>query len=39
MVNTLRSFQDKWHENPELAFRQTLTPGSDIQRWILGRNG
>ena len=39
MVNTLRSFQDKWHENPDLAFRQTLTPGSDVQTWILGRNG
>ena len=24
---------------PDLAFRQTLTPGSDIQTWILGRNG
>jgi SAM-dependent methyltransferase len=39
MLNTARSFHDKWHENPDLAFRATLTPGSDIQRWILGRNG
>jgi SAM-dependent methyltransferase len=39
MVNTARSFHDKWHENPDLAFRTTLTEGSDIQRWILTRNG
>jgi SAM-dependent methyltransferase len=39
MLNTARSFHDKWHENPDLAFRQTLTPGSDIQSWILRRNG
>jgi SAM-dependent methyltransferase len=39
MPNTARSFHDKWHENPDLAFRATLTPGSDIQRWILRRNG
>ena len=38
-MNTIRSFHDKWHENPDLAFRQTLTPGSDIQNWILTRNG
>jgi len=39
MVNTARSFHDKWHQNRDLAFRQTLTPGSDIQTWILTRNG
>jgi SAM-dependent methyltransferase len=39
MANTARSFHDKWHENPDLAFRATLTPGSDIQTWILRRNG
>jgi SAM-dependent methyltransferase len=39
MPNTTRSFYDKWHENPDLAFRATLTPGSDIQTWILTRNG
>jgi SAM-dependent methyltransferase len=38
-MNTARSFHDKWHRNPDLAFRQTLTEGSDIQRWILRRNG
>ena len=39
MLNTARSFHDKWHQNPDLAFRTTLTAGSDIQRWILTRNG
>lgn len=38
-MGTSRTFHDKWHENPDLAFRQTNTPGSDIQRWILRRNG
>jgi SAM-dependent methyltransferase len=38
-MSTARTFHDKWHENPDLAFRQTNTPGSDIQRWILRRNG
>jgi SAM-dependent methyltransferase len=37
--NTARSFSDKWSNNPDLAFRQTLTEGSDIQNWILQRNG
>lgn len=36
---TARSFADKWARNPDLAFRQTLDPTSDIHRWILGRNG
>jgi SAM-dependent methyltransferase len=39
MLNTARSFHDKWHENPDLAFASTLTPGSDINTWILTRNG
>lgn len=38
-LSTARSFHDKWHESPDLAFRQTNTPGSDIQAWILRRNG
>jgi len=38
-MNTARSFHDKWHEHPDLAFAQTNTPGSDIQTWILRRNG
>lgn len=37
--NTARSFSDKWHENRDLAFEQTNTEGSEIQRWILERNG
>ena len=37
--NTLRSFSDKWHENRDLAFAQTNTEGSEIQAWILERNG
>jgi SAM-dependent methyltransferase len=37
--NTARSFADKWHVNRDLAFAQTLDEGSDIFRWILGRNG
>jgi SAM-dependent methyltransferase len=39
MLNTARSFHDKWHKNPDLAFRATLAEGSDIQHWILTRNG
>jgi SAM-dependent methyltransferase len=36
---TRRSFDEKWHNNKDLAFRETLTVGSDIQSWILRRNG
>ena len=36
---TARSFRDKWHHNPNLAFAETLRNGSEIQNWILGRNG
>lgn len=39
MTNTVRSFADKWRENPRLAFEDTLREGSDTQRWILDRNG
>lgn len=39
MTNTARSFDDKWRENPRLAFAETLREGSDIQQWILNRNG
>lgn len=38
-MSTARTFHDKWHQNPDLAFRQTITEGTDIQRWILRRNG
>ena len=36
---TAGSFRDNWENNPDLAFRETLREGSDIFRWILGRNG
>jgi SAM-dependent methyltransferase len=39
MNNTEKSFFDKWQQNKDLAFISTLTPGSDIQNWILNRNG
>ena len=38
-MSTAKTFQDKWHNDPDLAFRQTNTRGSDIQEWILRRNG
>lgn len=37
--NTEKSFFDKWHQNRDLAFQNTLKDGSDIQNWILNRNG
>jgi SAM-dependent methyltransferase len=37
--HTRRSFADKWHHNPALALATTLEEGSEIQRWILERNG
>ncbi len=36
---TSKSFKDKWENNPDLAFAETLREGSDIFTWILGRNG
>jgi len=39
MDRTWRSFKDKWANNPDLAFASTQTQGSEIQRWILDRNG
>jgi len=36
---TATSFNDKWHRNRQLAFSQTLDATSDIQQWILTRNG
>jgi SAM-dependent methyltransferase len=36
---TAKSFSEKWHNNRDLAFANTLEEGSDIQRWILTRNG
>ena len=37
--NTARSFTDKWRENPQGFFAETLREGSELQIWILGRNG
>jgi SAM-dependent methyltransferase len=36
---TAESFWEKWHNNRRLAFSETLNEASDIQRWILTRNG
>ena len=38
-VQTAQSFSDKWHNNRQLAFDETLREGSDILNWILTRNG
>jgi SAM-dependent methyltransferase len=38
-TQTVGSFRDKWENNPDLAFAETLREGSDIFNWILGRNG
>jgi len=37
--STETSFRDKWENNQDLAFSETLREGSDIQTWILNRNG
>ena len=39
MDNTKQSFSDKWSHNERLAFEETLREGSEIQKWILARNG
>ncbi len=39
MNNTETSFKDKWDNNKDLAFTETLREGSDIYNWILNRNG
>lgn len=36
---TKKSFGDKWVNNQELAFSETLRAGSDIFNWIVRRNG
>ncbi len=36
---TKNSFSQKWVNNVDLAFSETLRPGSDIFNWIIGRNG
>jgi SAM-dependent methyltransferase len=37
--NTRTSFADKWRHNEKLAFEETLREGSEINQWILTRNG
>lgn len=39
MNNTETSFRDKWENNKDLAFSETLRENSEIQNWILNRNG
>lgn len=39
MNNTKKSFKDKWFRNPRLAFSSTLSPKSELFKWILLRNG
>jgi len=36
---TVNSFRDKWINNKDLAFTDTLKESSNIQKWILKRNG
>ncbi len=37
--NTSVSFHDKWKNNPNLAFKETMEEGSEIRKWIVERNG
>jgi SAM-dependent methyltransferase len=37
--NTKKSFYDKWHKNPNSFFKEILDKNSDMQEWILSRNG
>lgn len=36
---TFSSFRDKWENNTQLAFSETLNEKSDIFDWIMNRNG
>ena len=36
-AQTKTSFRDKWVNNPDLAFAETVREGSDIFNWILNR--
>ncbi len=36
---TKKTFKEKWENNPDLAFAQTLDNKSEIFGWILDRNG
>lgn len=37
--NTRKTFRDKWVNNPQLAFSETLDENHEIHKWILSRNG
>lgn len=39
MNNTEKSFNEKWQNNSNLAFENTLNENSEIFNWILNRNG
>ena len=39
MSQTEQSFSDKWHKNKDLAFAETQREGSEMNSWILNRNG
>jgi SAM-dependent methyltransferase len=36
---TFQSFKDKWENNSNLAFAQTLDEESEVFKWIINRNG
>lgn len=36
---TFQSFKDKWEQNTQLAFSQTLDEQSEVFKWIINRNG
>jgi SAM-dependent methyltransferase len=36
---TFQSFKDKWENNSNLAFSQTLDEESEVFKWIINRNG
>jgi len=38
-AKTKQTFKDKWENNPDLAFSQTLDEKSEIFNWIINRNG
>jgi SAM-dependent methyltransferase len=38
-AGTAKTFSDKWGQNPDLAFAQTVDEKAEIGRWILERNG
>jgi SAM-dependent methyltransferase len=36
---TIKSFSQKWNNNPDLAFDETSNESSDVFNWIIRRNG